>query len=175
MGIDVIPARPSKNTAIALGAALLLLTTTVPYLTLINAFLFAGIIMSGAAAAWFYIMRHQVRLSYPESFVLGAVSGFFGGALSVLAGFLLERWFGYVPGLESLKLLADWASSIDSGDAETIRQMLALVSAPKEISLADLIISMLFTGIFYAPFSGLGGRLTVFVLKRKAKKSAVSK
>lgn len=172
MGIDVVPARPSKTTAIALGAALLLLTTTVPYLALINAFLFAGIILSGSAAAWFYIMRHQVRLSYSESFVLGGISGFFGGALSVLAGFLLESWFGYVPGLESLKLLVDWATRMDAGDAETFRQMLALVSAPKEISLTDLIISMLFTGIFYAPFSGLGGRLTVFVLKRKAKKSS---
>jgi len=171
MGIDVIPARPSKITSIVLGAALLLLMNTVPYLALINAFLFAGIILSGAVAAWFYIMRHQVRLGYAEAFVLGGVSGFFGGALSVLAGFLLETWFGYVPGLESLRLLANWAISMDSGNAETFRQMLALVSAPKDLSLVDLMISMLFTGIFYAPFSGIGGRLTVFILKRKAKKS----
>ncbi|MBN1927939.1 MAG: hypothetical protein JW764_00125 [Chlorobiaceae bacterium] len=170
MGTDLIPARPSKRTAIALGAAVLLLTTTVPYLTLINAMLFAGIISAGSVAAWFYIMRHQVRLSYPEAFVLGGLSGFAGGALSVLAGFLLESWFGYVPGLESLRLLVDWASSMDPRDAENFRQMLAMVSEPKEISLVDLIISMLFTGILYAPLSGLGGRLTVFVLKRKARK-----
>ena len=171
MGIDVVPARPSKVTAIALGAVFLLLTTTLPYLALINAFLFAGIIISGTLATWFYIMRHQVRLSYSESFVLSGISGFFGGALSVLFGFLLESWFGYVPGLESLKLLVNWASSMAPQDAETFRQMLALVSAPKEISLTDLLISMLFTGMFYAPFSGLGGRLAVFVLKRRAKKS----
>lgn len=172
MGIDVVPARPSKATAIALGAALLLLTITVPYLALINAFLFAGIILSGSAAAWYYIMRHQVRLSYGESFVLGGLAGFVGGVLSVLAGFTLESLFGYVPGLESLKLLVDWASSMAPQDAEKFRQMLALVSAPKEISLADLVISALFTGIFYGPISGLGGRLTVFVLKRRARKKS---
>jgi hypothetical protein len=172
MGVESVPGRPSKAPALLAGSILLVLTTTIPYLTLINAFLFAGIIMSGAAASWYYIMRHQVRIEYGESFVLGAMSGFIGGAFSVLAGYLLEKWFGYLPGLESLQLLVEWASRMASPeDADTFHQMLALVTAQKDISLSDLLMSMLFTGLFYAPFSGLGARLTVFFLKRQARKA----
>jgi len=99
------------------------------------------------------------------------MSGFVGGALSVLAGYLLEKWFGYLPGLESLQLLVEWGSRIAPEESDTFRQMLALVTAAKDISLSDLLVSMLFTGLFYAPFSGLGARLTVFFLKRQARKS----
>jgi len=171
MGVETVPGRPSKVPALMAGAILLVLTTTIPYLTLINAFLFAGIIIAGSAAAWYYIMRHQIRIEYGEAFVLGAMSGFVGGALSVLAGYLLEKWFGYLPGLESLQLLVEWGSRIAPEESDTFRQMLALVTAAKDISLSDLLVSMLFTGLFYAPFSGLGARLTVFFLKRQARKS----
>ena len=175
MGVESVPARPSKAPALLLGAALLVLTTTLPYLTLINAFLFAGIIAAGSVAAWYYIMHNQIRLESGEAFVLGAMSGFAGGALSVLAAYLLEKWFGYIPGLESLQLLVAWASRLAPEEAPNFQQMLAIVTEPKEIALTDLLMSMLLTGMFYAPFSGLGGRLTVFVLKRQARKSAGGK
>ncbi|NTV67017.1 MAG: hypothetical protein HGB06_04930 [Chlorobaculum sp.] len=170
MGAEAVPGRPPKATAVLGGAALLVLTTTLPYLTLINALFFAGIIGSGAAAAWYYIMHHQVRLESGEAFVLGAMSGFVGGALSVLAGYLLEMQFGYIPGLDSLQLLVAWASRMAPEEAPNFQQMLALASAPKEISLTDLLMSTVLTGMFYAPFAGLGGRLTVFALKRQARK-----
>ncbi len=56
-------------------------------------------------------------------------------------------------------------------EAPTFQQMLAVVTEQKDISLFDLAMSMVLTGMFYAPFAGLGGRLTVFVLKRQARKS----
>ena len=90
MGAETVPGRPSKVTALLLGAAVLVLTTTLPYLTLINALFFAGIIASGSAAAWYYIMHHQIRLESGEAFVLGAMSGLVGGVLSVLVAYLLE-------------------------------------------------------------------------------------
>jgi hypothetical protein len=172
MGADTIPGQPRKAPALIAGAAILILTTTVPYLTIVNAFMFAGVIFSGSVAAYIYIIRHQIRLSYGESFVLGAMSGFIGGALSVLAGFLLEKWFGYRPGVESVRLLVEWGSRVAPEEAATFRQMLAVVTAPIEVSLTDILVSMLITGVFYAPFSGLGGRLTVFVLKRQARRAA---
>jgi hypothetical protein len=169
MGADSIPGQPSKVPALVGGAIVLLLTTTVPYLTLINAFFFAGIIISGSVAAWYYIMHNQIRLGYGEAFVLGAMSGFAGGALSVLAGYILETWFGYLPGLESLRLLVDWAIRMAPEETATFQQMLAMVTEPKNIALSDLLVSMLLTGMFYAPLSGLGARVTVFVLKRQAR------
>jgi hypothetical protein len=171
MDIDTLPGRPSKTPAVMLGALVLVMTTTLPYVMLINAAFFAGIIAAGSVAAFFYIMRNQIRIAYGESFALGAMSGFVGGVLSVLAGYLLEKWYGYIPGLETLQLLVNWGVRMVPEEADTFRQMLAVVSAPRDISLSDLLVSMLFTGMFYAPFSGLGGRLTVFLLKRQARQA----
>ncbi|NTW55218.1 MAG: hypothetical protein HGB15_10810 [Chlorobaculum sp.] len=171
MGVETVPGRPSKTPALIVGAAVLVLTTTLPYLTLINAFFFAGIVIAGAGAAWYYIMNNQIRIEYGEAFVLGAMSGLFGGALSVLFAYLLEKWFGYIAGLESLRILVAWASQLAPEEAETFQQMLAMATAAKDISLSDLLLNMLLIGMFYAPLSGLGGRLTVFVLKRQARKS----
>lgn len=172
MGAEIIPGRPSKVPALMAGALVLVLTTTLPYFTLLNAFFFAGIIISGAVAAYFYIMRHQIRISYGEAFLLGVMSGFVGGALSILAGYVLERWFYYLPGLESLQLLVEWATRLAPEESGTFQQMLTMATASKDISLSDLLLSMLFTGMFYAPIAGLGSRLTVFFLKRQARKEA---
>ncbi len=161
---------PEKRSAVLLGSVLLVLTTTVPYLNLVNALLFSGIIFSGGAAAWFYIIRHQVPLRSGQAFMLGALVGLVGGVLSVGVEYLLLKVFGYRPGLESLRLLVDWGSSMSPGDAATFRQLLAMVTAPVEITVMDLVVSMLLTGAIYAPFAGVGGRISVLILKWQARR-----
>jgi hypothetical protein len=161
-----------RLTTVLIGSVLIVLTTTLPYITLINAFLFAGIVFGGAVAVYYYIIRNQVRLSYGAAFVLGALSGIGGGMLSVFVSYLLLEFFDYRPGLESLKLLADWGSSVAPEQSGTFKQLMQRVMEPVEITVADLLVSMVFSGLFYAPLAGLGGRLAVFLLKRQARKSA---
>lgn len=161
---------PGKGPAVLIGALLIVLSTTVPYLTLVNAFLFSGIIFSGAAAAWYYIIHHQVRLSYAQAFVIGAMSGFFGGVLSVGVEYFLLEVFAYRPGLESVRLLVDWGTRMAPEESATFRQLLALITAPVKITVMDLVVSMLLTGAIYAPFAGVGARITVLVLKWQAKR-----
>jgi hypothetical protein len=161
---------PEKRSAVLLGSVLLVLTTTVPYLNLVNALLFSGIIFSGGAAVWFYIIRHQVPLRSGQAFMLGALVGLAGGILSVGIEYFLLKVFGYRPGLESLRLLVDWGSSMSPADAPTFRQLLAMVTAPVEITVMDLVVSMLLTGAVYAPFAGVGGRISVLVLKWQARR-----
>lgn len=162
---------PGRSGAVLIGSVLLMLTTTVPYLTLINAFLFAGIVFSGASGAWYYIFKNQVRLSYGEAFVLGAFCGIGGGILSVLASYLLLVFFDYRAGIESLRLLVDWGSRVAPEESGTFRELLKTVTAPIEITGTDLLASMIMTGLLYAPLAGLGGRITVFILKRQARRS----
>lgn len=163
---------PEKRTAVLLGALLLVLTTTVPYLNLVNALLFSGIIFSGGAAVWYYIIRHQVPLRYSQAFMLGALAGAVGGVLSVGIEYFLLKVFGYRPGLESLTLLVEWGSRMAPEEAPTFRQLLAMVTAPVEITVMDLVVSMLLTGAIYAPFAGVGGRISVLILKWQARRSS---
>ncbi|MBM3422592.1 MAG: hypothetical protein FJY09_05005 [Chlorobi bacterium] len=166
-----------KLTAIAIGAVLISLTSTVPYLTLLNAFFLSGVFIAGMAAIYYAVIRYQVRLSYSEAFLLGSYSGLAGGMLSEAVSYLLVVLTGYRPGTESLTLLLDWARGMAAGKPELAEQMRvlaemeALALAPVQLTPADLLTGMFLAAMFYAPVAGLGGIFMVFRLKRKAAKS----
>lgn len=163
-----------KLYTVLLGAAIILLTTTVPYLTLLNIVLFSGIFLAGAISLHQSIMRFQVRLTYREAFSLGCMAGFAGGVLSEGLGFLLMEFFHYRPGMESLALVIDWVLNMAKGRPELQEQVQALVAAeklalaPVSFRLTDILINMVFSGVFYAPIAGLGGAYAVRRLKRQA-------
>lgn len=165
-----------KLTAIAVGAVLITLTSTVPYLTLLNAFFFSGVFIAGMIAIYYAVMYYQVRLSYNEAFLLGSFSGLAGGVLSETISYLLVVLTGYRPGTESLKLLLDWARGMAAGKPELTEQlrvlaeMEALALAPVQLTLADLFTGMFLAAMFYAPVAGIGGMFMVFRLKRQAAK-----
>jgi len=165
-----------KLHTVLLGALIILVTTTVPYLTLINVFLFAGIFFAGTIALNHSILRFQVRLEYSEAFFLGCVAGMAGGVLSESVTFLLMQQFNYRPGAESLSLIIDWALDVAKGRPELQDQVQALVAAeklalaPVKLSFKELLMNMAFSGAFYAPVTGLGGAYAVLRLKRAARK-----
>ncbi len=164
----------AKLYTVLVGAILILLSTTVPYLTLINVFLFAGVFISGTIALNHSILRFQVRLAFNEAFLLGCFAGLVGGVLSEGVGYILMELFHYRPGSESLSLVIRWALDMAQNRPELHEQVETLVAAqkmalaPLNLSLADLFMNMVFSGAFYAPIAGLGGSFAVLRLKRKA-------
>ena len=170
MGTATIEKHPRKVIEVLLGAVLIVLTTFVPYLNLVNLFPFAGIILSGAAAAWVYIMRHQVPLSYRQAFFLGAQSGFTGGAMILLVIYMLLEKVRNLSEAEFQKLLAEWGGRMATDTTELYRQVMMVVNAPMEIKVISYLVSMVLIGLLFAPLAGLGSRLTVYLLKRQATK-----
>jgi hypothetical protein len=166
-----------KLYAVLLGTAMILLTTTVPYLTLLNVFLFAGIFLAGVVALHQTIMRFQVTLTFREAFVLGCMAGFAGGVVSEVITFFLMTSLHYRPGTESLALIVDWALEMAKKQPELQEQVQALVAAeklalaPVTLTFTELLMNMAFSGIFYAPIAGLGAAYAVRRLKRQAAKS----
>ena len=61
MAIENLPLK-GKLYSVVLGAAIIVLTTTIPYLTLLNVFLFAGIFLAGTVALHQTIMRFLVLI-----------------------------------------------------------------------------------------------------------------
>ena len=165
-----------KRFAVLMGAAIILVTTTVPYLTLLNILLPVGIFVAGAVALHQTIMRFQVRLPYSEAFALGSITGLAGGLLSVVISFLLIRFINYTPGMESFLLLIDWMLDVAKGKPELQEQMRTLVEAkklvlaPVELTLSDLLTNMVVFGSFYALIAGFGGSFAVLRLKRRARR-----
>ncbi len=160
--------------AVLLGAAIVILTTTVPYLTMVNVFLFAGIFLAGTIALHQTILRFQVPMSYRDAFFLGCLVGLAGGVVSEGITFLLMEFFNYRPGTESLAIVINWVTDMAKGKPELQEQVKALVEAeklalsPVSLSFTDILMNMLFSGAFYAPIAGLGGAYAVLRLKRKA-------
>jgi hypothetical protein len=165
-----------KRYAVLLGVAIILLTTTVPYLTLLNILLPVGIFVAGAVALHQTIMRFQVRLPYSEAFALGSMTGLAGGVLSVVVSFLLIEFFNYTPGVESFVLVIDWMLDVAKGKPElqdqvrTLVEAKKLVLAPVQLTLTDLLMNMVVFGAFYALIAGFGGSWAVLRLKRRARR-----
>ncbi len=157
-----------KFKALGVGALVILVTTTFPYLTLVNALFFAGILFSGAAAAHYYIITCQVRLTLSEAFVFSSLAGIAGSVLSVTAGYILMTVFNYRPGIEGLMLLAEWMKGMSPEQDAVVNQLQEMLQAPVEMTFADFLVSLAITIFVYAPVSGLGGVITVWRLKRQA-------
>jgi len=165
-----------KLYAVLLGSLIIVLTTTVPYLTLLNLFLFAGIFLAGVVALHQTIMRFQVRLTFREAFQLGSVAGFVGGVFSEIITFLLMTFAHYRPGSESLALIINWALEMARKQPELQQQVQALVAAeklalaPVSLTFGEILMNIAFSGLFYAPLAALGGAYAVRRLKRQAAK-----
>ena len=159
-----------KIRALAIGGLLILLTTTFPYLTLINALFFAGILFSGAVAAYYYIVQCQVRLSMSEAFVFASLAGIVGSVLSVTAGHILITIFNYRPGIEGLLLLSEWMKGLSPEQDAFLNQLQEMLHAPVEMTFMDYLLSLGITIFIYTPIAGLGGVIVVWRLKRQAGK-----
>lgn len=162
--------QPGKLPEVLLGSVIIVLTTFVPFLNLINIFPFAGIILSGALAAWVYIMRHQIALSYRQAFWLGAEAGFTGGALILVVVYLLLENVRDLSLADFQKLLAEWGGQVPGGAGELYQQIMMVVNAPVEVKVMSYIVSLVLIGLLFAPLAGLGSRLTVFLLKLQARR-----
>ena len=157
-----------KIRALTIGGLLILLTTTFPYLTLINALFFAGILFSGVVAAYYYIVKCQVRLSMSEAFVFASLAGIAGSVLSVTTGYILITVFNYRPGIEGLLLLIEWLKGMSPEQDAFLNQVKEMLQAPVEMTFVDYLISLPITIFIYAPIAGLGGIIVVWRLKRQA-------
>ncbi len=162
----------AKLRALATGALLIVLTTTVPYLTLVNAFFFAGIFISGAVAAYVYIITCQLRLTSSEAFLFSFFSGVAGSILSVLISYMLLTFFNYRAGIEGLMLLISWMQQMAPDQPELTMQLRDILEAPVELTLVDFLLSIVVTVFLYAPVAGLGGIFSVWRLKRQASKAS---
>ena len=163
-----------KLYAVLLASLIILLTTTVPYLTMLNVFLFAGVFLAGMVSLNRTILQFQVRLPTSEAFFLGCVAGMAGGVISEGVTFLLMELFNYRPGAESLALLIGWALDMAKGRPDLQQQVQVLVEAeklvlaPVKLTFNELLMNMAFSGAFYAPSAGFGGVFAVMRLKRQA-------
>jgi len=160
------------------GAVLVLLSTTVPYLTLLNAFFMAGIFMAGMFSIYFAVMHYQIRLSYSDAFLFASLGGIAGGLISEIAGYLLMEYAGYRPGAESLMLLVGWVHQLADGNPELVelvreldREAESIARISPDINLKDLLVWIVVSAGLYAPVTGLGGIFMVFRLKRQAVKA----
>ena len=160
--------------ALALCSLLIVLTTTVPYLTLINVLFFSGIFWAGFIALHQTILRYQVPLSLRNAFVLGSLAGFVGGLASELLGIILMLLFDYRPGIEILSLIVEWATQQAMQNPELQEQVNMLQEAEKlaktpiTLGVTDVLFNLAVTGMVYAPIAGLGGMFAVRWLKFQA-------
>jgi len=142
----------NKNLFISglVGAAVMVVLSNVPILSLINCLLCAGIWLGGMAAVWFYRRQTGQLVTAGQGALLGVVAGLIGAVVSSIVSATLG------------------ASALQSViEADPTGQMAGTLGSFVG-SGASLIISLLFNIILYPLFGAIGGAILASLGRPKA-------
>jgi hypothetical protein len=142
----------NKNLFISglVGAAVMVVLSNVPILSLINCLLCAGIWLGGMAAVWFYRRQTGQLVTAGQGALLGVVAGLIGAVVSSIISATLG------------------ASALQSViEADPTGQMAGTLGSFVG-SGASFIISLLFNIILYPLFGAIGGAILASLGRPKA-------
>lgn len=141
----------NKNLFISalIGAAVMVVLSNVPVLSLINCLLCAGIWLGGMAAVWFY--RRQTGMSVTPG--QGAMIGVVAGLIGAVVGSIISSVFG-----------ADAMQSVINADPSG--QMQSMLGGFVG-GTTTFIISFIFNIILYPLFGAIGGAIYAILTQPK--------
>ncbi len=102
--------QPSKMTPALIGGTVMGLISATPFLSLINCFCCAGIILGGFLAVFFYkdqLTPEMPQLTPGDGLALGALAGVFGFIISTLISLVIYTMFGPIAG-EAMMNIVIW-------------------------------------------------------------------
>jgi len=147
--------------SIVLGAAVIMVISLVPYLSLLNSLCCLGIMLGGMTSVYHYTSSYQLSLISGEGFKLGSLAGILGGLATLVISYTAQIVFGYQPGGELLDLMRDFQMEMAQGDPDMIAELESVYKKAKEveISVPEMIFGTILTVTINAIFSGIGGAI----------------
>jgi len=174
---------PGKVKPAIIGGIIMTITSTIPYLSLINCACCAGIMLGGLASVYFYLQQlppDEPPLESKHGLILGAFAGIFGAIFETLITVLIIKFLskGYFDQIyiEIEKNISDLESQ-----GQDVPQLLneiqnVIVNLTQEIgekgfSLVLTILMLAFNTIKDVIFGLVGGLIGVALLQKKSKQS----
>ncbi|MDW8467496.1 MAG: hypothetical protein RML35_15465 [Chloroherpetonaceae bacterium] len=159
--------QPDNFTAVMWGAAVVVITSLVPYLSLIN-FCCLGVMIGGAVATFQYTSAYQLTLKGGEGFKLGALAGLVGGVAYYALFLLLQTLFDYQLGAEEWRQLLLSLFGSDPAAREQIEEALR-TQQQEGLTVLNVIIGLGLTLILYPLAGGIGGAVGAALFQKGEK------
>ena len=161
-----MPEKPSKLLPALYGGIVMAAISAIPFVSIINCFCCAGVMLGGFLAVFFYRkdLTPQTPLTNSDALQLGALAGVFGAVIGTILSALIMAIFGNVSQQIILDILRGFEDSMPPGTMEQIEQSMAQSAG---MGAMGLMIAF-FTSIIIDPLFGLlGGLIGYSVYKPK--------
>lgn len=158
------PEKPDNFKAVMWGAAVVLITAIVPYLSLIN-FCCLGIMLGGGVAVLQYTSEYRLMLKGGDGFKLGALAGLVGGVAYYALFLLVQTLFDYQLGAEETQQLM---ISLFGKNPEAREQIEAAFRKQREegLTVLSVVTGLVTTLILYPLAGGIGGTIGAALFQR---------
>lgn len=162
-----MPEKPSKLMPALYGGIVMAAISAVPFVSIINCFCCAGVLLGGFLAVFFYQKDLTVQmppLTNSDALQLGALAGVFGAIIGTILSALILAAFGNVSSQVILDIIRGFEDQMPPGTMDQIEQSM---SQSAGLGFMAIMISF-FTSIIIDPLFGLlGGLIGYSVYKPK--------
>jgi hypothetical protein len=161
-----MPEKPSKLLPALYGGVVMAAISAMPFVSIINCFCCAGVLLGGFLAVFFYQkdLTAQTPLTNSDALQLGALAGVFGAIIGTVLSAMVMALFGNVTSQIVLDIIRGFEDKMPPGTMEQIEQSM---SQSSELGIMGIMMAF-FTSIIVDPLFGLlGGLIGYSVYKPK--------
>jgi len=161
-----MPEKPSKLLPALYGGVVMAAISAIPFVSIINCFCCAGVMLGGFLAVFFYQkdLTIQTPLTNSDALQLGALAGVFGAVIGTILSGLIMALFGDVSRQIIMDIIRGFEDQMPPGTMEQIEQGM---SQSTGMGFMGIMIAF-FTSIIIDPLFGLlGGLIGYSVYKPK--------
>ena len=157
--------KPDKFVPALYGGVIMALVSTIPFISFVNCFCCAGILLGGFLAVFFYrnnMLPDSPPLNAGDCMIVGLFAGLIGAVLGSMLSMLFLAVFGNIMG----DLVVRWMHGMNIPLPEQSWKALEDASQ-KSVSLANFFIQLFTNLVLYDVFGLLGGLIGYSIYRPK--------
>lgn len=153
---------PDQTRSVLIGALVVALLST-SYLSLINCFCCAGVIIGAMVSVWHYTSTNSLTIEAGRGAVFGVLAAALGSLVAIVINYMLTQM-----GLDANAAVAETLIRMfgDFMPPEQLDQMRAQVAQQQDVSLGQQLISGLFGVVVASIFGAIGGVIGASLFKK---------
>jgi hypothetical protein len=156
---------PDTFNALLWGAGVIVVTSLLPYVGILNNLCCLGVIVGGLVTAYQYINQYQLTIRGGEGFKLGALAGLLGGMGYFIIFTAVQMLLDYQINIEETKNLLIALFGSDPQAREQIEESFRKQKL-EGVTISNILIGLISTLIIYPIAGGIGGAIGAAVFRK---------
>jgi len=156
---------PDTFNALLWGAGVIVVTSLLPYVGILNNLCCLGVIVGGLVTAYQYINQYQLTIRGGEGFKLGALAGLLGGMGYFIIFTAVQMLLDYQINIEETKNLLIALFGSDPQAREQIEESFRKQKL-EGVTISNILIGLISTLIIYPIAGGIGGAIGAAIFRK---------